>query len=333
MSKPLTAITGAPKWVGCVLGAVVVTLYFTIGGLKSTAWVNVLQLSVKLVGFSLALPIALSHAGGWDVMTHRLQVDDGYWSLLKHGNSGWMYLALLGPAFVVSPALLQKLFGARDDRAVRIGVTANAIGLFAFAFVPPVLGIISRSLHPGLLDSQLALPILLVKDVPVGIGAVGLAALFSAEVSAADALLFMLATSLSQDLYRRMLNPAATDAQVLRVARIAAIAGGALGVGIALVARTIIGTLSFFYSVLAVCLFVPIVAGLYAKRVGKSEALAAIVGGMVVMLALQLSTNGTGVSWVTPSMAGLAASIACVTMAVAISRRGGSNQTSSTAAK
>ena len=52
-----------------------------------------------------------------------------------------------------------------------------------------------------------------------GSGALGLAAVFSAEVSAADAVLFMLATSLSQDLYKRFVNPAATDRQVLTVAR------------------------------------------------------------------------------------------------------------------
>jgi Na+/proline symporter len=36
------------------------------------------------------------------------------------------------------------------------------------------------------------------------VGALGLAAVFSAEVSAADAVLFMVATSLSQDLYKRV---------------------------------------------------------------------------------------------------------------------------------
>ena len=42
-----------------------------------------------------------------------------------------MYLAMLGPAFIVSPGLLQKVYGARDDRAVRIGVGLNAFGLLA----------------------------------------------------------------------------------------------------------------------------------------------------------------------------------------------------------
>ena len=56
-----------------------------------------------------------------------------------------VYLAMLGPAFVVSPGLLQKIYGARDDRAVRIGVGLNALGLLLYAIVPVLLGIIARA--------------------------------------------------------------------------------------------------------------------------------------------------------------------------------------------
>lgn len=309
VSTLLTVVAGFPKWAGCLLGGVVMTLYFTAGGLLSSAWVNLLQLAVLLLGFALAIPAALSHAGGWAAVVSRSPADPQYWSLWSGGRSGWMYLALLGPAFIVSPGLLQKIFGARDDRAVRLGVGGNAVVLLLFAFVPPLLGIIARSLHPVLADPQLALPTLLVSDVPLTIGALGLAALFSAEVSTADAILFMLATSLSRDLYKRFVRPAASDAQVLRVARLAAIAGGGMGIGLALLAQTIIGTLSFFYSVLGVSLFVPVLAGLYTRRFGVPEALAAIGGGMLLMMTLQLTTAGQGVGWLTPSLAGLAASI------------------------
>ena len=85
--------------------------------------------------------------------------------------------------------------------------------------------------------------------------------MFSAEVSAADAMLFMLATSLSQDLYKRFVNPAATDRHVL-VARLASVAGGLLGVVVALMSKTIVDALSVFYTLLGVSLFVPVVAGL-----------------------------------------------------------------------
>lgn len=317
MSTLLTVVAGLPKWLGCVLGGMVMTAYFTAGGLLSSAWVNLLQLAVLLAGFALAIPAALASAGGWEAVVSAVNAGTaaapppgpGYWSAWENGASGWKYLALLGPAFIVSPGLLQKIFGARDDRAVRVGTAANALVLLAFAFIPPALGIMARATHPGLASEQLALPTLLAYDVPVAVGALGLAALFSAEVSTADAILFMLSTSLSQDLYRRFLRPAASDAQVLRVARGAAVAGGAAGIALALVAETIIGTLSFFYSVLGVCLFVPVLAGLFVRRFHAMEALAAIAGGLVVMLALQLTAGGAGVGGITPALAGVLTSV------------------------
>ena len=94
---------------------------------------------------------------------------------------------------------------------------------------------IARSVYPDLDSQDLALPTVLMETLPPLVGALGLAALFSAEVSSSDAILFMLSTSLSQDLYRRFVSPAATDTQVLRVARWAAVAGGILGTALAVV--------------------------------------------------------------------------------------------------
>lgn len=322
MSFVLTAVAGTAKWVGCLVGGVVVTLYFTAGGLLSSAWVNVVQVAVKFLGFALAFPVALLTIGGWDAVVASVPQDPGYWSFWENGSSGWIYLALLGPAFIVSPGLLQKIFGARDDRTVRIGVGLNALVLLLFAAVPPLMGMMARAAHPGLPNPELALPTLLVHDMPALIGALGLAALFSAEVSTADTILFMLATSLSQDLYRRWIRPSATDQQVLRVARFAAIAGGVLGIVLALMAQTIIGTLSFFYGVLGVTLFVPIVGGLLTGRLGQREAFAAIGGGILVMLALQLGRLDGAPRWLTPAFAGVGVSIVIAALMLWLTGRG-----------
>jgi SSS family solute:Na+ symporter len=216
------------------------------------------------------------------------------WNPWHGGASGIAYVALLAPAFVVSPGLLQKIYGARDDRTVRLGVAGNALVLLAFAVVPPLFGIAARALHPDLAQRELALPTVLMLDLPPWLGGLGLAAVVSAEISAADAILFMLSTSLSQDLYRRVLRPLASDAEVLRVARGASVLGGGAGVLLAIAAPTVIGALSLFYSILSVCLFVPVVAGLYARRVGAPEAWAAIGAGMVALLAGQLAGPRSG---------------------------------------
>ena len=71
-------------------------------------------------------------------------------------------------------------------------------------------------------DPNLVLPTFLATQLPVWLGALALAAVFSTEVDTCDAILFMISTSASKDLYKRHINPDASDGDLLRVARIAA---------------------------------------------------------------------------------------------------------------
>lgn len=306
IARILGAVIGLSKFVSCTIGAVVVSIYFGAGGLRSAAVVNVVQLTVKLAGFAIALPLALHVVGGLHGL-HASLPDPGMWNPWQHGASGWMYVAMLTPTFIVSPGLLQKVYGAKDDRTVRLGVGLNAAVLFAYAAVPAILGMIARVRHPGLAAVDLALPTLFTNDLPFWVGALGLAAVFSAEVSAADAIMFMLATSLSQDLYKRFVNPAATDRQVLRVARLASAIGGVLAIGVAMMSKTIVSALGIFYTLVAVSLFVPVIAALYWRRARSVDALAAIIGGVAAIVAAQLLNGGRSIGVITPAMLGLAA--------------------------
>ena len=316
----LNVVVGLDRWVGCLIGGVVVTAYFAAGGLLTAAWVNVVQLVVLLAGFAIALPLALGAAGGWDAVRAATSAIDGYWSPWQGGASGWFYVVMLGPAFIVSPGLVQKIYGARDDRTVRIGVGVNALVLLAFASVPPLFGMIARTTHPSLPEPALALPTLLMDTLPPAIGALGLAALFSAEVSSSDAILFMLATSLSQDLYRRFVHPEADERRMLSVARLAAVAGGALGTVIAIVAVSIEALLAIFYTLLTVSLFVPILSGLYTRRAGSPEALGAIAGGVTLFTVARVASGGARIAGWTPAMIGLAGAVVTA-LAVFLLRR------------
>src|SRR6185436_1716689 len=166
-------------------------------------------------------------------------------------NSGYTLLLLSAPNFIVSPGLIQKAYGAENPRAVRLGIGANAIALMIFAFLPVFLGLSARALFPGIEARDQVLPTLLLHGLPVWLGSLALAAVFSAEVGACEAILFMLSTSLSKDLYKRAINPDATPAQVLTVARIAAFAGGTLGMILAIfIVKSIIDALNVFYSII-----------------------------------------------------------------------------------
>jgi solute:Na+ symporter, SSS family len=300
--------------IGCAIGGLVIVVYFAAGGLLTSARVNVVQLTVKLAGFAIALPLALAAIGGWSGLAQVRADDPQYWSLSRIGPPGVMYVALLAPSFVVSPGLLQKVFGARDDRAVRVGVGLNALGLLLYAIVPALLGIIARSRFPDLTSTNNALPMILMHALPPIVGAIGLAAVFSAEISASDAVLFMLTTSLAQDLYKRFVRPSASDAQVLAVARWTTIVAGTLSVALAIALANVVDALTIFYTLLSVSLFVPILAGLFVRAASTRDAFAAIAAGVAVMLIIQGATGGHGFGPVTPALGGIAGASAAWTI-------------------
>ncbi|MDE0807127.1 MAG: sodium:solute symporter family protein [Longimicrobiales bacterium] len=287
MAKILGFLIGTPYEVNVFMGAVIISLYFVGGGLLSTAWVNMIHLIVLMSGFIIIVPWSLASAGGWEVVATSLPAKSDYLNFWEGGQSGWILLAILAPNFIVSPGIIQKVYGALDERAVRIGLTATAVSLLIFAIVPTLLGMIAHTYNPALMDNEDALLLVLDSGLPAIIGALGLAAIFSAEISSADAILYMLATSLSKDLYQRHLNPQASDRELLSVARWAAFSGAILSVLLALVLPSIIGALTIFYSLIAVCVFVPVVGGLLSQHPSSLEALAAGVVGLTTFLSGQ----------------------------------------------
>src|SRR5690606_29212368 len=107
-------------------------------------------------------------------------------------------------------------YGAASASAVRSGIAVAGVAQLIFSFAPVLIGMSAAVLHPGLAERELALPTVLFAQLPPWLGALALSAVFSAEVSTCDAILFMLATSWSRDLYHRFLRPNATPGQVLR---------------------------------------------------------------------------------------------------------------------
>ena len=84
---------------------------------------------------------------------------------------------------------------------------------------------------------------------------------------------------------------------------------GVLGTALAIVSESIADVLTFFYTLLSVSLFVPVVAGLYLRRVTSPEALGAIASGVALLIVVQVGTAGQGVAGLTPAMLGLGAAL------------------------
>jgi len=314
-------VAGLPHWAGVLVGGAAMTGYFSAGGLLSSVGVSAVQLLVKFTGFAIAVPILLRATGGLDAIGHAPGIPATFFDpLFSSGlNSGYTLLLLSAPNFIVSPGLIQKAYGAGSAQAVRRGIAANAIALALFAFLPVLLGLSARVLFPGIEERDQVLPTLLLHGLPVWLGSLALAAVFSAEVGACEAILFMLSTSLSKDLYKRAINPDATPAQVLSVARVAAFVGGTLGMILAVfIVKSIIDALNVFYSIIGATLLVPVVGGLYISKARARDAMTAIAVGMIAYLSIRYGTDGKG--WLNPNLWGLIGSAAGFFVSLALPR-------------
>jgi SSS family solute:Na+ symporter len=313
----LNVTVGLAKPWGCALGGLVVAAYFSSGGLRTAVWLHVIQITVKITGFCIAVPWALHAVGGWDKL-HAMAAPPGYFSPVGYGLRGILFfIVLLVPNFFISPGLIQKLYGARDESAVRQGVGWQAVVLLFYAVLPALLGMIARAAFPALANPELALPTLLRHLLPWWIGALLLAAVFSAELSAGDAVLFMLSTSLGKDLYKSLLNPLADENQLLRVTRWTSVAAGILGTALAMVLPSVVDALGSFYGLLTVVLMVPLLAGLYMKSPTAFAALVTMTTSVIVTVAAVLLTKGRGIGIFNPVALGIGAGVATMGMMIA----------------
>lgn len=316
----LNVVLGIPPWVGSLVGAAIMTIYFTAGGLLGTAWVNSVQLVIMLVGFLIALPVALNSVGGiGQLMGPGRPPTYGDFMYSAGPGSGWTLLFLTFPAFVISPGLIQKSFGAVSERALTKGVALNAIALLLFALVPTLFGMIARQVSPGITNPNAVLPTVLLEQLPAWLGALALAAVFSTEVDTCDAVLFMVSTTLSRDIYQRHIAPDADDQRLLFVARVSAVLAGMVGVLLSIYLQTVTQALIIFYSLLGVTFFVPILAALLFKDVAAPEALAAVAAGVTTLLVIGFLLP-TRPSWLDPSLSGIIAAAVAFASVMTIRR-------------
>jgi len=292
----LNVVIGLPKWAGCLAGGLVAVSYCAAGGIAASAIVNIFELTVTMTGLTISALYALHLMGGWARLTAAFANNSGTWAARMTTFTGagprpiLALLAILVPSFICSPGLVQKLYSARDERSVRVGVFLNSVGQLLFAFVPALFGMIALVHFGALTNSELALPAVLARMVPPWLGVWALAAIFSAELSATDAILFMLSTSLAVDLYKAFFRPAVTQEELLRVSRATTVGAGLAGIGLAIVLPSVIAAVTIFYGLLAVGLFVPLLLGLYWKRMSASAALASILVAIGADLAVQFGT-------------------------------------------
>ena len=288
-------------------------VYTYLGGMSAVIWTDVIQLVVYLVGAGLALTILLGLIpGGWSEVV-RAGREAGKFTLfdftLSITKSYTFWSGVIGGAFLTTAThgtdqlMVQRYLCASSPRQARVALLSSGAVVFAqfvlFLLIGSMLYVYYAGHAPaemaaftvgGRIQSDRIFPHFIVTHLPTGIVGLVIAAVFAAAMSTLASSLNSSAATSVADFYMPMRQ--AGDEHYLRVSRWLTAFWGAVQITVAIAAIQIstrvvdevLGIASFTNGlILGVFLL-----GTFAPRVGQRAALAGILCGTAVMLAVKL---------------------------------------------
>ncbi len=222
----IETLFGIDKWIALWLLAAIAGAYTIYGGLTSVVWTDMLNGTILLGGGVLVFVLGV------------LAVPGGFTEILGSGSRAHLILpasdpdlpwtAILALAlstnvfyYCTNQYINQRCLAARTEWDARMGVIfASFLGIpLALAVTFP--GMIAYALNPNLEVADQAYPYVVAELVPQGLRGVIFAALTGAVLSTIASLVSSSSAIVSMNLYRRFLNPTASDRQMIRSGRFA----------------------------------------------------------------------------------------------------------------
>jgi SSS family transporter len=269
----------------------VMLLYTFMGGLWAVMVTDYVQFIVLTLGVVVLFPLVVGRAGGFEGLLQGVPADFGsavggpitplyvfafYLLVMLSYNGNWAYA--------------QRFYSVRNEREAR------KAGLLAVAFKlagPPLFilpAMAARSLMPELMvppnTPQYTYAALALEFLPAGLMGLMIAAMFSATMSTLSADYNVMASVITEDVYRRLIDPGASQRRLVLVGRLATLAVGLLTILIGMLLVTTAQRGLFEVMVTVFGLFVgpmllPTLAGLVSRRLTVRGAAAGIAAGLI----------------------------------------------------
>lgn len=304
----LNALSGIPYQYGMSIILGVCVIYTMRGGLFAVIGTDFIQSLIILVGIVVVGFAVLNNVSIGDI----------------HANLSAQKPALLSVMFpaAIMAVFNNLLFGLGEvfhnnvwwsrAFAFRKGVEVKAFVLAGIVWLPiPIAGgfiaLASGALGVAVPSPDMVGP-LVIAEVLGEIGAIAIFIIvFCSLASSIDSLLAATSDLVTQDVYRRMIRPAANVLELQRAAQIITLT---IGVGTWLVCLPRIGTLAtvlFFAGPLVGSMIWPIITGLYWKNASTAGAVSGMLLGSATGLVAYFE-----IGWYVASLIGTAVSMACV---------------------
>jgi sodium/proline symporter len=282
----LESLFQIPYAIGVTLGFFIVIPYLFIGGYITLAWTDFFQGMFLLFVIILVPWMATEKIGGFAQLIHGLSSQDYFSNLIpNHSFSGFLTVLFTmlswGLGYFGAPHIVTKFMGIKhaDDtkKSKWVGMTWQTITLAAATLVGMVA-------IPYFKDAQFDPQLIFVNMVktlfsPFG-SALILCAILGTTITLADSQILVLASSLTEDFYKRIIRKEATSKELVFVSRMSILVIGLFSYLIALQKySTIYGLVEFAWFGLGSSFGPLILFSLYSKSVTKKGAVAGIVAG------------------------------------------------------
>jgi SSS family transporter len=304
------AIFGVRPLYAMLLLAASTLIYTLLGGVRSSSYIDFLQIFVILCGLFLAVPFMLHQIGGLratGVLLHGLdpRLTGHYYTFAqKFGVS-----LSLGLGMAAAPYEMVRFYSMKDKATVRnaIGVCYVLQVLIGGAVL--MLGLCIRAIFPQLASADQASSMMALNILSPLTGSLFLVALISAIMSNSNAVLLVTSAGISHDIYGKLINRQATEKTKLLVNRLSILFLSLLPIWFALQNFTDVQAIVIVaIRLVASFFFVPVVIGLNARFGSAPAAIAAMIGGCIGSVAWGALT-GTHNYNIDPALAGIVSSL------------------------
>jgi sodium/proline symporter len=214
--------------VGMIIGLSIILFYTMMGGFIAESWTDFIQGLIMVAALVLMCIVGAISLGGFSSIIPKIGAIDPKAVLLSAGESGTaLYLGLIlgglaiGFGYAGQPHIVMRYMALQDAKEVKkaaiIAMTwttfavAGAI-LLGFFAIPFLRGEIVDPEHVTLAFASKILPGWLVGFI--------LAAATAAMMSTVDSQLLVATSAITEDIYRKLINPQASQQYLVSMARI-----------------------------------------------------------------------------------------------------------------
>ncbi len=279
--------------VGMVIGLSIILFYTMAGGFIAESWTDFFQGLIMVAALILMSVVGLIAVGGFSNAFANIGSIDPKAVMLSAGNTGTaLYLGLIlgglaiGFGYAGQPHILMRYMALKGVKEVKKAAIIAMIWTTFAVFCAIFVGFLAIPLLRGeIADPEYVTLAFAAKILPGWLVGFILAAATAAMMSTVDSQLLVATSAITEDIYRKLINPNASQKYLVRMARIFTVIVAIIAFVLGLSAEQAVYWLVLYaWGGLAASFGPPLIMSLLWKRTTKIGAFAGMVVGAVTIV-------------------------------------------------